>query len=137
LGFTQDKPNEDQKKIQGVWRVIEQKPAPMDEIVLELVVINNNKLVFHYKLGERFTKRTNIVETEFKLNPTSSPKEIDFTNTEGAIKKPYLGLYDINGAILRICYRRPESTRPKDFKDSRDKNSATVFLELKRVPPRD
>jgi uncharacterized protein (TIGR03067 family) len=125
----QDKPNADQKTIQGAWKVIMQKPEAKG-VALEKLIINENKMSFHYKLGERFAKPNDTVETEFKLDPTTSPKQIEFSAVAGPNKgKLYLGIYEINGDKLRICYRGPGKARPKDINENAD------YIELQLIPP--
>ena len=45
--------------------------------------------------------------------------------------KTYLGLYEFKDRELRICYRGPGSSRPKDFADKAADGSSTVFIVLK------
>ena len=74
---------------------------------------------------------------EFKLDPEASPKEIDFTPTDKDNPnkgKAYLGLYEVTAGRLRICYRGPGSTRPKDFNDKSAGNEVTTFVVLKLSP---
>ena len=128
-----DQPKDDSQLVQGAWdwepaaKQSEAKP----QVLLERVVIRGAKLTFHYKFDDkRFTS-----ETEFKLDPKASPREIDFAPTEGANKgRTYLGLYKIEDGKLWICYRGPGSTRPKNFDDKSAGNDATVFIVLKRPP---
>jgi uncharacterized protein (TIGR03067 family) len=101
-------------------------------VLLERVVIKGDTLTFHYNLdGKKFTSAT-----KFKLDPTASPKQIDFTPTAGGNKgRTYLGLYEVKAEQLKLCYRGPESTRPKDFDDEHDPNTngTTTFIVLKRA----
>jgi hypothetical protein len=43
-------------------------------------------------------------------------------------------LYEFKDGKLRVCYRGPGSTRPKDFDDMADGNMATTFFVLKLKP---
>jgi uncharacterized protein (TIGR03067 family) len=128
-GTAQDKSKDDTHRIQGTWDwdPAEAQSDAEPQVILERVVIKGNKLTFHYQLGDqRFTSTT-----EFKLNPQKGPKEIDFTPLEGANKgKTYLGLYEIMKGRLKICYRGPGSTRPKDFDDKVEGNNGTAFVHL-------
>jgi uncharacterized protein (TIGR03067 family) len=128
-----DKPGDDLALLQGSWdwdpaaKQMDLKP----QVLLERVVIKGDTLTLHYSLDGRKFKSP----TEFKIYPGAAPKRIDFTPTEGANKgQTYLGLYDITDGKLRICYRGPESTRPKDFDDTSAGNNVTVFIALVRLP---
>jgi uncharacterized protein (TIGR03067 family) len=134
-GAAQDRPKTDRQLVQGIWDwdpdVKQQDLRP--QVALERVVIKGDTLTFHYNLdGKKFTSATT-----FKLNATASPREIDFIPTEGSNKgKTYRGLYEVKAGRLRICYRGPGSSRPKDFDDKRDPkiNRGTMFIVLKRSP---
>ena len=136
LSVAQDKPNQprdDTKLLQGVWswdpdaKQSEAKPL----VLLERVVIKDAKLTFYYKLdGKPITS-----ETTFKLDQKAFPRAIDFTPTEGANKgKTYLGLYELKDGRLKICYRGPGSTRPKNFLDRSQGTNVTTFIVLKPTP---
>jgi uncharacterized protein (TIGR03067 family) len=102
-------------------------------VILEEIVFRGDKLVFHYRFGDQRWTATSV----FKLDPTATPKAIDFTPMEGPNKgKTYLGRYEIDGRRLRICYRGPGSTRPNDFSDKAVGDDATVFIDV-RSPPAD
>ena len=133
--IAQDKPKDDAHLVQGSWDwdpTLKQSDA-QPVVLLERVVVKGDTLTFHYSLdGKKFT-----TPTEFKLDPKGSPKEIDFTPTDqdNANKgKAYLGLYEVKAGQLRICYRGPGSTRPKDFNDKAAGNDVTTFILLKPSP---
>jgi hypothetical protein len=48
--------------------------------------------------------------------------------------RTYEGLYEVKDGKLRICYRGPDSTRPKDFEDTSAGNTRTTFISLVRPP---
>jgi uncharacterized protein (TIGR03067 family) len=129
-GVAQNTPKGDAQLVQGSWdwdpaaKQSDAKPV----ILLERVVIKGDMLTFHYNLdGKKSTS-----PTKFKLDSTASPKRLDFTPTGGSNKgKTYLGLYEVKPQHLKICYRGPGSTRPKDFNDKLDGNDGTVFIVLK------
>jgi uncharacterized protein (TIGR03067 family) len=118
----EDKPR-DETAIQGTWELIARSKPAEPDIVCERIVFEGEKMTFHYSLnGKRFT-----TECTFKLDPTTTPKRIDFTKTgDNKNSKPYLGIYEFKNGELRISYRGPQSTRPKDFSDERDGTLVTV-----------
>ncbi len=132
-GTAQDKLKDDAQRIQGSWDwdPAEEQSDAQPQVILERVVVKGAKLTFHYRLDDQRSTST----TEFTLDPKTAPKQIDFTPTEGANKsKTYLGLYEIDDGRLKMCYRGPGSTRPKDFDDKIAVNVATVFIHLKPSP---
>ncbi len=125
-----DEPKDDKIAIQGTWELTARGKPAIPDIVCERIVFKGDKLTFHYKLdGKRFT-----TECTFKLDPTAKPKRIDFTfsPTDGDDDKgkPYLGIYELKDGKLRLNYRGPTSTRPKDFKDEIDGTLVTQRLEF-------
>ena len=135
VGAASARPNElcpdDQKAIQGSWDVVEQLPDAVPNVKYQSLVFKDGKLTFHAALGEQKT----TVSCEFKLDPAKTPKHIDFTVTEREKKgNTYSGLYEFKDGQLKICYRGPGSTRPKDFSDKQDGTIGTVFLVLKPSP---
>jgi uncharacterized protein (TIGR03067 family) len=131
--FSDDKPRADLSLLQGKWNwdpAAKQSDA-LPQILLERVVIKGNSLTFHKIFdGKRFT-----TSAEITLYPGTTPKRIDFTPKQGGNKgKTYFGLYEISDGKLRVCYRGPGSTRPKNFDDKKDGNDLTVFIALKHAP---
>jgi uncharacterized protein (TIGR03067 family) len=54
-----------------------------------------------------------------KLDPSKSPKAIDVTVTEGVNKGAVmLGIYEINGDTLRVCFDAAGKKRPTQFKSA-------------------
>jgi uncharacterized protein (TIGR03067 family) len=134
-GTADDKPKGDAQLVQGSWDwdpAAKQSDA-QPQVLLERVVIKGDTLTFHYSLdGKKFT-----TPTKFTLDPKASPKEIDFTPTDKDNPnkgKAYLGLYEVKAGQLKICYRGPGSTRPKDFDDKSAGNDVTTFIVLKPSP---
>ena len=57
-----------------------------------------------------------INEGTVKLDPTTNPKAVDITYTEGEHKgKTVLGIYEIEGDTFRVCCARPRDARPAEF----------------------
>lgn len=137
LGFTSiagDKPKDDTQLMQGTWYWDEDaaKSLPNRFVIFDQVDIKGDVLTFHYKYnGEKI-----VTPTKFKLDPDASPKTINYTPIENSTTgMPFLGLYELKDGKLKICYRGPESTRPKNFDDSTtEKLGGTVYIVLKRSP---
>lgn len=123
---------DDSKAVQGTWVVTDHQPQAEPKVVYEKAVIKGDKLTLH----SDFMGKKHEVECVFKLDPTATPKRIDFTPVSGASKgQTYPGLYELKkDGEMRICYRGPGSTRPKNFDDKNDGAIGTTFLVLKIKP---
>jgi uncharacterized protein (TIGR03067 family) len=126
-------PADARKALQGTWRTTLQFPKAEPLIVCEKMVIDGDKLVFHYELdGKRFPS-----PTRFEIDPNTTPKRLDFAPTEGSEKgKRYLAIYEFKDGQLRIAYRGPGLTRPRDFRDFEEGNNNTSFLDFEPVRER-
>jgi uncharacterized protein (TIGR03067 family) len=130
VGTAAEEPN-DQKALQGVWRVVQQdRTADQTPVVCERLVFKGDQLTIHYLRGDRQFQS----ECSFKLDPTAAPKQIDFTPAAGANKgRAYLGIYELKDGKLRFGYRGPKSSRPKSFEDLSEGNKGTVIYVLERA----
>jgi uncharacterized protein (TIGR03067 family) len=119
----------DTKALQGTWEAVEQQPLqPVPDVThLRKVVIAGGTLTWHYGRGEQPT----VTDSAYKLDPAAKPKAIDFVPASGTEKgKTYLGIYELDGDSLKICYRGPGEERPTVFAT---KDGAMLYV-LKRVP---
>jgi uncharacterized protein (TIGR03067 family) len=68
------------------------------------------------------------IEGKFKIDPTAKPKQIDTTPTTGDNKgKTALGIYEIDGDALKICWAPAGKDRPTEFKSA---EGSGVFLAV-------
>ncbi len=101
--------------IKGIWAVesmtYEGNRAPDDRINGALLTAYDGKDYFQRQGG------TIIEEGSYVLDPSKSPKAIDFLIRTGASAgKRQLGIYELDGNNLRVCVAAPGSTRrPRSF----------------------
>jgi len=70
-------------------------------------------------------------EGMFTLDATKKPKQTDSTATKGPDKgKVFLGIYDIEGDMHKVCFAPPGKERPKEF--SSKEGSGHIFQVWKR-----
>jgi uncharacterized protein (TIGR03067 family) len=64
-------------------------------------------------------KHRNVSENQIKLDPTATPKHIDFTPTEGSSGgKPYVGVYELlRGKRLKSTTVARKTPRPAKIMD--------------------
>jgi uncharacterized protein (TIGR03067 family) len=55
-------------------------------------------------------------KARFSIDPTRNPKAIDYMMTEGPTKgKTHLGIYEIDGDLVKFCFAAPGNDRPTEF----------------------
>ena len=60
-----------------------------------------------------------MMKFEFASDPSKSPKTIDYVNIAGSNKgKAQLGIYELEGKLLKVCIAAPGSTRPTEFQSA-------------------
>jgi uncharacterized protein (TIGR03067 family) len=117
------------KKFHGVWTFesVEAggKKVPADGLTGLTVTFAGDK--YTVKKGHEVIQ----VGTQ-KLDPSKSPKTIDVKVTEGLKKGAVmLGIYEIDGDTLRVCFDEEGKKRPTEFKSAA--GSETFVNVHKRV----
>src|SRR5262249_30131521 len=116
-------------ELDGTWQAI--KAASQGEVVL----VNDMRVTFKdakviWRSGDNIYR-----EDVFKLDPTKSPKTIDFTTTsEGSFKGNTLeGIYRLDGDRLTICTPSFPGVRERPTEFKARTGSRTTFVLLQRV----
>lgn len=131
-----DTPKEDSvkqelKRLEGTWAVValevQGQKLPEDQLKKEqpLYVFKGEECTV--KSGNKTISRAVI-----KIDPRKMPKTIDATGTDGTDKdQTIMGIYEMEGDNLKICYAVSGKPRPTDFL-ARDFN---MIMSLKRQKP--
>ena len=117
------------RKFQGTWTFESSetggKELPASELAGLILTFEGDKHTV--KKGNEMVQ----VGTQ-KLDPSKSPKAIDVTLTEGVNKGAVmLGIYEINGDTLKVCFDAAGKKRPTEFKSA--PGSETFVNVHKRV----
>jgi uncharacterized protein (TIGR03067 family) len=115
-------------KLQGTWAVLATefrgRGVPGQGLDSQKVVFDGDTVTFHD--GGKATKM------RYKLDPTLKPRAIDYVPPEGKEKGPILGIYELDGDTLRLCWDQDRANgRPTDFL-TRPGSDLNVWV-LKRV----
>jgi len=104
----------ERKKYEGTWRVISleingNKPGDLD--ATKITVVNKLDGVWILQVnGDKVTEGTS------EIDPTKTPKTIDFMETEGENKgKIIWGIYELGDDTRKLCFSQPGKDRPTDF----------------------
>jgi uncharacterized protein (TIGR03067 family) len=116
------------KKFQGTWTFESVEAAgkklPADQFTGMLVTFEGDK--YTVKAGGMVVEAATL-----KLDPSRTPKTLDSKVTEGPNKrKVYLGIYEISGDTLKVCYDEEGKKRPTQFKGD---SGAQTLVVHKRV----
>jgi uncharacterized protein (TIGR03067 family) len=102
------------KKFQGTWTFESSEAGGRQLPASEL-----KGLILTFEGNKHTVKKGNevIQAGTQKLDPLRSPKAIDVTLTEGVNKGAVmLGVYEIEGDILKVCFDAAGKKRPMQFK---------------------
>lgn len=73
-----------------------------------------------------------VLQATYRLDPSKKPRAIDLTSTSGETKgRTYLGIYELDGDALKICFSEYEQDRPREFA-AQGKPGIRTLLVLKR-----
>jgi uncharacterized protein (TIGR03067 family) len=119
----------ERKKFQGAWTFESVEGGGKEQPAAEF---KGMTVTFE---GDKYTvkKGAEVIQVGTqKLDPSKSPKTIDVTVTEGLSKGAVmLGIYEISGDTLKVCFDPEGKKRPTEFKSAPD---SQVFVAVhKRV----
>jgi uncharacterized protein (TIGR03067 family) len=118
------------KKFQGTWR-FEYVEAGGKEV--PIAEFNGMTVTFE---GDRFTvtKGDKVIQAATqKLDPSRSPKALDVTVAEGLNKGAViLGIYEISGDTLKVCFDPEGKKRPTEFKSASGSQTLVVHKRVKK-----
>jgi uncharacterized protein (TIGR03067 family) len=131
-----DDATKDLAALQGTWTVVTVeeagKKAPQERVEKMRVVIKESTMT----IQEEKASGTRDERATFKLNLATKPKSMDIMPTwseNGLSKeaaKPILGIYEVDGDSLKICWVEGKAERPTKF--ATEPNSRLTLFVLKR-----
>ena len=116
------------KKFQGTWTFESVdaggKKLPADQFKGITVTFEGDK--YAVKKGDE------VVEAATqKLDPSKSPKTLDVTVAEGSNKgEVMLGIYEISGDTLKVCFDPEGKKRPTEFKSASGSQTLVVHKRV-------
>lgn len=119
----------DRKLMAGTWRVLSLEKDGKKTTAEQL---EKTRSIFSAD-GNAMVQREGktVIKGNVKIDPTKKPKQSEATYTEGELKgKTVLGIYEVDGDNMRICYALPGKDRPTEFSSKPD--SGHVLIIYKR-----
>ena len=119
-----DKAAKEGTKLEGSWTITSvvrnDNPLPEDRLKDARIVFQGK--TFTHKQGEK-----TLAKGTFRLDPGEKLGVIDLVVTDGEEKEETtLGIYELEGDVLRICGARPGQERPTEF-ETRDGSDHTLI----------
>ena len=123
----------DRKQIEGTWRIValeaDGKKA-MEEDAKKLTMVNGPDGTWSLRSEDK-----EISKGISTFDPTTKPKSIDFTPTEGEGKGDQnLGIYEIGENTRTMCFAPPGKDRPTEF--SSKPGSQRILIMFQREKPK-
>jgi uncharacterized protein (TIGR03067 family) len=81
-----------------------------------------------------FKKDGDVVQAcTLKVDPSRAPKSLDVTVVEGLDKGAvFLGIYEIRGDTLKVCFDPEGKKRPTEFKGTAGSQTLVVHKRVKK-----
>lgn len=128
----EDAVQKDRKLIEGTWRVVALEvngSKSTEEDARKLTVVNGPDGTWSLRSdGNEISKGTNL------LDPTKTPKTIDFTPTVGeGAGSLYRGIYELGEKTRKLCFAPPGKERPTEFSSTPDSEHILVMFEREKA----
>jgi uncharacterized protein (TIGR03067 family) len=73
------------------------------------------------------------VDLKFTVNPAKKPREIDMTwMLKDGSDTSMLGIYELDGDTLKICFDEPGKKRPTEFKAKANSKQSSFVLQREK-----
>jgi uncharacterized protein (TIGR03067 family) len=107
-----DDAKKDLEKFQGAWQAtlvvgVDGAPAPESDVMATRLVVQGNQFTLKTKDG--------MVKGTFAIDPSRTPKAIEFTLEGQPASEKFLGIYRIDGDERRSCFAVPGKDRPTNL----------------------
>jgi uncharacterized protein (TIGR03067 family) len=119
-----DKPD-DLAKLKGIWRV---EATVFNGVPVEAEKLKDRTMEFDGKELVPVVGKDKKKALTVTVDAAKTPKEIDLKNPEK--DQPGLGIYELTGDELKLCYGEPGAARPTEMKS--EAGSRVFYLVLKR-----
>jgi uncharacterized protein (TIGR03067 family) len=124
-----DSAKQDLDQLQGAWTVSEAvrdgNKAPEEVLKKMEVIIKDDTISI---TEDKDAPKPRSEKAVIELNPSTKPKSVDIKPDHGN-DKPVLGIYELDGDTLKICFDKHSEKRPTSFDSKPDSGSALLVLK--------
>ncbi len=112
----------DFKNILGTWKIVasEWDGDPNQEAIGNHFTFNNARM-------DAWLRTIGEISVDYEIDPTRNPKHLKATMGFPPNQTLYLGIYELDGDTLKLCFRKRE--RPTSFKTELGSMSTSHVLE--------
>jgi len=130
-----ESPNKDEDLLQGTWRLVGMNFSDREILPVEKKLLESGKRIVQFQ-GADFLNWEGH-EGTYTLDPTSKPKRIKMTVSREGKAYSYLGIYDLKGDDLALCFGNPGDDRyPEEMEVNKAKGGRLLTtMVLKRTEP--
>jgi uncharacterized protein (TIGR03067 family) len=124
----------DRKLMAGTWRVISLEKDGKKTTAEQL---DKTRSIFNAD-GKAMVQREGkpIIQGSIKIDPTRKPKQSEATYTQGELKgKTVLGIYEVDGNNMKICYALPGKDRPTEFSSTEGSGHVLIIYKRDKTKP--
>jgi uncharacterized protein (TIGR03067 family) len=120
-----DMAKKDQEALQGTWGAVSAefdtgRPSSREVKAIRLVFDGAMLTIVDGK---------DVSKTTYLLDPAKKPSAFDLKSTDGNTKgRTYLGIYELKGDTLKICFSEHEQDRPTEFAAEGKPGIRTYFV---------
>jgi uncharacterized protein (TIGR03067 family) len=116
--------------LSGEWQMVS---CIRDGYTLERILVNSGRRVGKGDQTTTMFGKQVFMKARYALDSSAAPKCIDYFITAGDGKgQTQLGIYEMDGELLRICYTAPGQPRPTDFTAANgDGKTVTAWKKVK------
>jgi len=128
----------DLELLQGTWNIDSMEwgdhSVPKELMKGYKFVFAGNKLTWEAAIsimsrGGKISAIDGAYPCDFKIDPSKKPMEIDITMHLKQGDRTLLGIYEINGGVLKVCYYANQTgRRPADFSNKDDRKIGCITM---------
>ena len=113
--------------LDGVWRAVaaERDGKNATDVVGHMLTLGAGKFTITHD-GKTVFAGT------YTIDAAKQPAQIDFANTEGALKGTWKGIYQLDGGTLKVCDNAPDMAKPRPTAFAAPAGSGHIFVAFVR-----